>query len=179
MFTKNKLAVFAASWLMGGSAMAHTGNAPDPNELKVDCRTTFNFTFPKLIEFMAVIDCNQFISNNEDWVWRYPNSYFDRPFVSAFSPRTRKAEPGIRFFRRLSAYEVDDAGSKQAYESIFKKIQNFPDSQPPKRLIRMDTINDIKDETQVWFGFNSQDKGWAVVCAPDCAPEYFFLIEKR
>jgi len=77
---------------------AHSGAQPDEKESKADCRTVFNFTFPKLIEFMSEIDCNQFISSNSDWVWRYPNSYFDRPFISAFSPLTRKAEPGTRFF---------------------------------------------------------------------------------
>ena len=30
---------------------------------------------------------------------------------------------------------------------------------------------------QYWF--NSDDKGWVVICAPDCAPEYLFLTEKR
>lgn len=88
------------------SVFAHTGAQPDEKESKVDCRSVFNFTFPKLIEFMSEIDCNQFISSNSDWNWRYPNSYFDRPFISAFSPRTRKPEPGVRFFRRIAAYEV-------------------------------------------------------------------------
>lgn len=179
MLKKNKLAVMAATLLMGGSVMAHTGQVPDPNEQQVDCRTLFNFTFPKILEFMTTIDCNQFISNNDDWIWRYPNSYFDRPFVSAFSSRTRKPEPGLRFFRRVSAYELDEADSLETYEAIFKNLRFFPDKHPPKRLIRMDTINDIRDETHIWFGFNSDDAGWAVVCAPECAPEYFFLVEKR
>jgi len=179
MFKKNKLATLAITLLIGGSVMAHNGQVPDEKEQKVDCRTLFNFTFPKILDFMTNIDCNQFISNNDDWIWRYPNSYFDRPFISAFSPRTRKAEPGIRFFRRISAYEADAAERQEAYETIFKNLRNFPDKQAPKKMIRMDTVNDIKDETQIYFGFNSEDAGWAVVCAPDCGPEYFFLIEKR
>jgi hypothetical protein len=138
----------------------------------------FNFTFPKIIEFMSEIDCNQFISSNSDWNWRYPNSYFDRPFISAFSPRTRKPEPGMRFFRRIAAYEVQGQDIQDAYDNIFIKLKNFPEKQLPKRLIRMDTVNDIKDETHIWFGFSSEDKGWAVVCAPECAPEYLFIIEK-
>jgi hypothetical protein len=179
MFKKNKLATLAITLLIGGSVMAHNGQVPDEKEQKVDCRTLFNFTFPKILDFMTSIDCNQFISNNDDWIWRYPNSYFDRPFISAFSPRTRKAEPGVRFFRRISAYEADAAERQEAYETIFKNLRNFPDKQAPKRMIRMDTVNDIKDETQIYFGFNSEEAGWAVVCAPDCGPEYFFLIEKR
>ena len=179
MFKKNKLAALAITLLIGSSVMAHNGQVPDEKEQQVDCRTLFNFTFPKILDFMTSIDCNQFISNNDDWIWRYPNSYFDRPFISAFSPRTRKVEPGIRFFRRISAYEADAAERQEAYETIFKNLRNFPDKQAPKRMIRMDTVNDIKDETQIYFGFNSEEAGWAVVCAPDCGPEYFFLIEKR
>lgn len=179
MFKKNTFAVMTAALLMGGPVMAHNGQVPDEKEQQVDCRTLFNFTFPKILDFMTSIDCNQFISNNDDWTWRYPNSYFDRPFISAFSPRTRKSEPGIRFFRRISAYEADAAERQEAYETIFKNLRNFPEKQAPKRMIRMDTVNDIKDETQIYFGFNSEEAGWAVVCAPDCAPEYFFLIEKR
>jgi hypothetical protein len=158
---------------------AHSGAQPDEKESKVDCRAVFNFTFPKILDFMAEIDCNQFISSNSDWNWRYPNSYFDRPFISAFSPRTRKPEPGMRFFRRIAAYEVQGQDIQDAYDNIFIKLKNFPEKQLPKRLIRMDTVNDIKDETHIWFGFSSDDKGWAVVCAPECAPEYLFIIEKR
>lgn len=158
---------------------AHSGAQPDEKESKVDCRAVFNFTFPKILDFMAEIDCNQFISSNSDWNWRYPNSYFDRPFISAFSPRSRKAEPGMRFFRRIAAYEVQGQDIQDAYDNIFIKLKNFPEKQLPKRLIRMDTVNDIKDETHIWFGFSSEDKGWAVVCAPECAPEYLFIIEKR
>jgi hypothetical protein len=179
MFEKNKLAALIATAVMSCTALAHNGQVPDEKETQVDCRTLFNFTFPKILDFMTSIDCNQFISNNDDWVWRYPNSYFDRPFISAFSPRTRKAEPGIRFFRRISAYEANEAERQEAYENIFKTLRNFPDTHPPKKMIRMDTVNDIKDETQIYFGFNSEEAGWAVVCAPDCAPEYFFLVEKR
>ena len=76
------------------AVLAHTGNTPDEKENKVDCRTVFNFTFPKLIEFMSEIDCNQFISSNSDWNWRYPNSYFDRPFISAFGLRHTLASQG-------------------------------------------------------------------------------------
>jgi hypothetical protein len=179
MVKRFKLALVLAYTWSAGIALAHNGQVPDEKEQQVDCRTLFNFTFPKILDFMTSIDCNQFISNNEDWTWRYPNSYFDRPFISAFSPRTRKAETGTRFFRRISAYEADEAERQEAYETIFKNLRNFPDKHPPKRMIRMDTVNDIKDETQIYFGFNSEDSGWAVVCAPDCAPEYFFLIEKR
>jgi hypothetical protein len=179
MVKRFKLALVLVYTWSAGIALAHNGQVPDEKEQQVDCRTLFNFTFPKILDFMTSIDCNQFISNNEDWTWRYPNSYFDRPFISAFSPRTRKAETGTRFFRRISAYEADEAERQEAYETIFKNLRNFPDKHPPKRMIRMDTVNDIKDETQIYFGFNSEDSGWAVVCAPDCAPEYFFLIEKR
>jgi hypothetical protein len=41
---------------------AHTGAQPDEKESKVDCRSVFNFTFPKILDFMAEIDCNQFIT---------------------------------------------------------------------------------------------------------------------
>ena len=179
MFKKNKLATLAITLLIGSSVMAHTGQVPDEKEQKVDCRTLFNFTFPKLIEFMATIDCNQFITNNDDWVWRYPNSYFDRPFISAFSPRIGQPEPGTRFFRRLSAQALDTADYEDLYENIFKKIRNFPEKKLPQKIIYMTSTNDIKDETRIWFGFNSDEQGWAVVCAPTCEPEYFFLIEKR
>jgi len=178
MSFKLKLTCICLSFLYT-SAYGHTGPNGENIDPIVDCRKVFNFTFPTVLEFVAKIDCNQFISSSDDWIWRYPNSYFDPPFISAFSPRTRKPEPGLRFFRRLSATEIDSEGAQLAYDNIFKKIRTFPDKGPPKRLIRMDTINDIKDESQAWFGFKSDDKGWVVICAPDCAPEYLFLTEKR
>ena len=52
---------------------AHSGAQPDEKESKVDCRAVFNFTFPKILDFMAEIDCNQFISSNSDWNWNCNN----------------------------------------------------------------------------------------------------------
>ena len=48
---------------LSGLAGAHTGPNPDPKEAQVDCRKVFNFTFPSMLEFVAKIDCNQFISS--------------------------------------------------------------------------------------------------------------------
>ena len=107
---RNRFICASALFFWSLYVMAHTGPNPDPKEAEVDCRKVFNFTFPNLLDFVAKIDCNQFISSNDDWHWRYPNSYFDPPFISAFSPRTRKPEPGMRFFRRLSATEVEEIG---------------------------------------------------------------------
>jgi hypothetical protein len=29
-----------------------------------------------------------------------------------------------------------------------------------------------------YFGFRSDDDGWVVLCTPECAPEYLFLMQK-
>ena len=62
MFEKNKLAALIATVIMSGTALAHNGQVPDEKEQQVDCRTLFNFTFPKILDFMTSIDCSDTFS---------------------------------------------------------------------------------------------------------------------
>jgi hypothetical protein len=156
---------------------AHSDNH-EAQEEEVDCENHLASAFPELLKPFARLECDQFIVNPADWQWRYPNSYFDRPYIPAFAPKPKKQVAGMRLFRQLDAEEVSSAQIPELHEHKFGKIRSYKQAQPPKRLIRLKATNDLGDSMDVWFGLLTDDRGWVSICAPVCAPEYLFLIER-
>ena len=157
-------------------SFAHTDNHEAEEE--TECENHLADTFPEQLKPYARLECDQFIVNPAGWQWRYPNSYFDRPYIAAFAPKPKKQVAGMRLFRELSAEDIGPAQIAELHESKFSKIKSYAQAQPPQRLVRLKATNDLGDSMDVWFGFLGDDKGWVSVCAPVCASEYFFLMER-
>ena len=157
-------------------ALAHSDSHEAEEE--AECENHLADTFPELLKPYARIECDQFIVNPANWQWRYPNSYFDRPYIPAFAPKPKKLVAGMRVFRQLAAEEISAAQAAELHETKFRKIRTYKQSQPPQRLIHLKATNDLGDSMDVWFGFLNDDTGWVSICAPVCAPEYLFLVER-
>lgn len=159
-------------------SFAHSDNHADEEE-EADCENHLAESFPELLKPYARLECDQFIVNPAGWQWRYPSSYFDRPYIPAFAPKPKKQVAGMRVFRQLSAEEVAPAQLAELHETKFSKIKSYKQTTPPQRLVYLKATNDLGDSMDVWFGLLNEDKGWVSICAPVCAPEYFFLIERQ
>ncbi len=156
---------------------AHSdANQADDDE--AECENHLAESFPELLRPYAKLECDQFIVNPPEWQWRYPGSYFDRPYIPAFAPKPKKLVGGMRLYKELHAEEVSAAQIAELHESKFSKIRSYKQAQPPQRLVHLKATNDLGDSMDVWFGLHSETKGWVSMCAPVCAPEYFFLIER-
>ncbi len=158
-------------------SFAHTDNH-DADEEEAECENHLAESFPELLKPYARLECDQFIVNPDGWQWRYPSSYFDRPYIPAFAPKPKKQVAGMRVFKQLVAEEIAATQIAELHESKFSKIRTYKQSQPPHRLVRLKATNDLGDSMDVWFGFLNGDKGWVSICSPVCAPEYFFLFER-
>ena len=158
-------------------ALAHN-DGKDADEEEVECENHLAETFPELLKPYARLECDQFIVNPQNWIWRYPGSYFDRPYIPAFAPKPKKQVGGMRLFKELSAEEIEASQIAELHQSKFSKIRSYKQTQPPQRLVKLKATNDLGDSMEVWFGLLSEDKGWVTTCTPVCAPEYFFLIER-
>ncbi len=136
---------------------------------------------PAAIAGPAQIECNpmrQSLVANEGWTWRYPGSYFDRPFIPAYAPRASLGEAGARFFTGFRSVELSQPDIRKQHEKFAREIPTYPEQAAPARIIKLVATNDLGHELDAYFGFRSERKGWVVLCAPDCAPENLFLIEK-
>ncbi len=158
-------------------SQAHTDNH-DADEDEGECENHLADAFPELLKPYARLECDQFIVNPAGWQWRYPNSYFDRPYIPAFAPKPKKQVAGMRVFKQLAAEEVAPARIAELHETRFSKIRSYKQAQPPQRMVHLRATNDLGDSMDVWFGLLTEEKGWVSICAPTCAPEYFFLIER-
>jgi hypothetical protein len=137
---------------------------------------------PEAVRAFAELECapnGQLIVAREDWVWRYPASYFDRPFVAAYSPMQSRTEPGPRYFTSLTVEELTGEAATKENESLGKALPNYRTEPPPKIVLRMVATNELGHRFDVYFPMTDTNKGWGAVCAPECSPEMLFMIYKN
>jgi hypothetical protein len=137
---------------------------------------------PKLVAKAATVICTpsaQMIVAAEGWIWRFPGSYFDRPSIPAYSPVESRSQASGRYFSGFQATELSGSEIKKLHDTFVKTLVTYPDAQPPARIVKLVARNDHGIPMDTYFGFRSQSEGWVAVCAPDCAPEFFFLINRH
>ena len=137
---------------------------------------------PEQLAKAATVICTpsaQMIVAGEGWAWRFPGSYFDRPSIPAYSPLESRPQAGGRYFTGFKATELSGAEIKKLHDTFVKTLVTYPDAQPPARIVKLVARNDQGHPMDAYFGFRSQSEGWVALCAPACAPEYFFLIKRH
>lgn len=114
------------------------------------------------------------------WTWRYPNSWFDRPIAPAWAPEESISEPGAKYFMDLRVERVEAAGIAEQHARLAQAVPAYGSAfaSPPPTLYRVTAENNLGHEMVLWFPAKSDDELWAIVCTPECRPEYAFIIEK-
>lgn len=137
---------------------------------------------PKQLADTASIICTpsaQMIVAREGWAWRFPGSFFDRPSIPAYSPVESRPTAGGRYFVGFSVNELSGAEMKKLHETFTKALATYAGSALPQRIVKLVARNDQGHSMDAYFGFNSRKQGWVALCAPDCAPEMFFLTNRH
>jgi len=136
---------------------------------------------PEALAKVASVECNpsaQTIVARDGWSWRYPGSFFDRPIIPAYAPMDSRQTGGPRYFTEFKATELSAADARKRHEMFAKDLPTYRETSPPMRLVKLVAHNDLGHEMDAYFGFRSDGGGWVVLCAPECAPEYLFLMQK-
>jgi len=169
--------------IVATQALAHSeGEGASPKLL--DCEHPPQFlvkTLPEQVAKVASVECNpsaQTIVAREGWNWRYPGSYFDRPIIPAYAPLDSRHSAGPRYFTEFTAFDLNATDARQHHENFAKDLPTYQETAPPARLVKLVAHNDLGHELDAYFGFRSDGEGWVVLCAPECAPEYLFLMRK-
>lgn len=137
---------------------------------------------PKQVAMAATVICTpsaQIIVAREGWAWRFPGSFFDRPSIPAYSPIESRPDAGGRYFIGFKATELSVSEIKKLHETFARTLATYTDASPPARIVKLVARNDQGYPMDAYFGFKSQSGGWVALCAPDCAPEFFFLINRN
>ena len=159
--------------------------AEAPAEGLLDCEHppgNLTHTLPKQVAMAAAVICTpsaQMIVAGEGWAWRFPGSYFDRPSIPAYSPIESRAEAGGRYFTDFEASELAGGEIKKLHDTFVNTLPTYTDASPPAHVVKLVARNDQGHPMDAYFGFKSQSEGWVALCAPDCAPEFFFLIKRQ
>ena len=162
---------------------AHS-DAQTPERGLLDCEhppADLARALPKSLTDAAALLCvptAQMIVAREGWAWRFPGSYFDRPSIPAYTPVESRSAAGGRYFTGFEATELSRAEIKSLHESLVKALVTYSDAVPPERIVKLVARNDQGYSMDAYFGFKSQGEGWVALCAPECAPELFFLINR-
>lgn len=165
-------------------AMPHSETEGDAGYAVIDCEhpaANVATALPPALASPAHLQCTpgfQQIVSNDGWSWRYPGSFFDRPFIPAYAPKLSHGKGGPRFFTGFEAQDLDGAEVSALHERFARELPTYRQQAAPERILKLVAINDLGHALDAYFGFRSEREGWVVLCTPDCAPENFFLIEK-
>ena len=165
-------------------AFSHSDGESPPDGI-LDCEhppKNLAKALPKSLAAVATLVCTpstQMITPKTGWSWRYPGSYFDRPSIPAYSAMESRGEASGRYFTSFKASELSVADARGLHEKFAKTLATYAEAKPPARLVKLVAGNDKGHSVDAYFGFRSDSEGWVAVCAPECAPEFFFLINRQ
>lgn len=165
-------------------SLPHSETEGGPGYAVIDCEhpaANVVTALPPAVSSPAHLQCTpafQQIVSNDGWTWRYPGSYFDRPFIPAYAPRLSHGKGGPRFFTGFETQELSPDEVRAQHDRFTKDIPTYREKAAPARILKLVATNDLGHELDAYFGFRSEREGWVVLCTPDCAPENLFLIEK-
>ena len=165
------------------AALAHSEGEPSGPVL-LDCEHhphSLLKMLPEAVAKVASVECNpsvQTIVARDGWSWRYPGSFFVRPVIPAYGSMDSRQTGGPRYFTEFKATELSAVDRRKRHEMFAKDLPTYLEKVPPARLVKLVAHNDLNHELNAYFGFRSDGGGWVVLCAPECAPEYLFLIQK-
>jgi hypothetical protein len=114
------------------------------------------------------------------WQWRFPASWLNRPELPAWAPAASFMLPGSKHFVKLEVIELDAQGIDAAHEKLLREsaTYRFHVETRPIGMHRITVMNSLGHTMDVYFPTVSDDLRWAILCVPDCRPEYAFLIER-
>jgi hypothetical protein len=180
--------LLAAGWLcIAGPVLAHEESSPEPSPY-MDCSQPAAGTFkgvPDPLAQWSRLECTpigQMLVAHEDWIWRYPASFTDRPFVPAWLTADPTRSPDPRVFKSIKLRQgtADDLGSlKQRLQKTSIDLPAPDKGAGPERLYVVVAESNFGEAFEVNFIYRSDDDIWAITCAPACAPEQVFKIYRR
>ncbi len=139
-------------------------------------------TIPEPVARWAQLQCTpagQMLVASEDWMWRYPGSFTDRPFLPAWMSADAAVSPEPRYFKVMTARQAESAEASALEKRFLKSMIELPRSNDAQRIFVFTAQSNLGETFEVNFVYRSDRDIWAVPCAPECRPEQLFHIYRR
>lgn len=137
---------------------------------------------PEPIASWALLDCTpmgQMLVPSQDWVWRYPGSFTDRPFLPAWMSADAGGSAEPRYFKSIEARQAGTDEARQLEQRFAKSMIDLPAAAGQQRIYVLTAESNLGEKFEVNFVYRSDQDIWAVPCIPDCRPEQLFHIYRR
>jgi hypothetical protein len=121
----------------------------------------------------------QLIMANPDWSWRYSGSFFDTPRIPAGAHDDLMGIPPPYFFTKIETVQYSDADAQSLSAVLAGKVVTYTPQVEINKLLEFRLHGNHETIANLMVAFESESKGWILVCAPDCRPEYVILFEER
>jgi hypothetical protein len=181
------LSLAAVLWLSCAGANAHDAGEQDSPAI-LDCDDPPQHAvrvIPEPLARWTQIECTpvgQMLVQSEDWIWRYPGSFTDRPFLPAWMSADPHVSPNPRYFKSLDVRQAQSEEARALRERIAKSAIDLPAAKPDGTAERVYVVvaeTNFGEKLEVNFMYRSDQDIWAVPCAPECRPEQVFHIYRR
>jgi hypothetical protein len=141
---------------------------------------------PQPIARWSRIECTpagQMLVQSEDWIWRYPGSFTDRPFLPAWMTADPNVSPEPRYFKALAVRQAAVDEARALTQRLARGMIELPaateSNSQPERIYVVVAESNLGERLEVNFVYRSDQDIWAVPCVPDCRPEQVFHIYRR
>lgn len=120
----------------------------------------------------------QAIAAAKPWTWRYTGSYFDMPLVPASAHRDSAGLAPPFYFHHLSVHDLapDEAGRQN--EVLKQTIVTYRPESDLVGMTRIEAENNYGQVVTMYMPMQTEDKGWLIVCTPECRPDYVIILNK-
>lgn len=181
------IAIASVAWVP--MAIAHGEHGADAHMAVeyLDCQNppkNLIGELPEPLSRWARIECaprGQRIVAGQGKLWRYPGSWFDRPLIPAWGPDESGSIPGAKYFIRLELQPVAAAEVTAMHQRLAKSVVTYADAftSPPQTMYRLFAENNLGHEMEVYFSERAPDDLWAIMCTPNCRPDYAFMMQAQ
>lgn len=121
----------------------------------------------------------QLIMANPDWSWRYSGSFFDTPRIPAGAHDDLMGIPPPYFFTKIEMEQYLDEDAQAMSASLATQVVTYTPKVKINKLLEFKLHGNHETIAKLMVALESDSKGWILVCAPDCRPEYVILFEER
>ena len=175
--------LFSILLCAGITVFAHQDEAPTQVGA-FDCEhppETAVMELPGLLGEAGKLVCmreGQRIVASQTWTWRYPGSFLHTPNVPAHAHEAARGMTPPFYFKKVWVEELSSEEADQRSEQLSKQIVTY---RPAKKITGMTIVkaeNNYGHVTEIFMPMESETKGWAIVCTPECEPGYVILISK-
>src|SRR5689334_23690022 len=115
-------------------------------------------TVPEPVTHWAQLECTpagQMLVPAEEWVWRYPGSFTDRPFLPAWM----SADPGLsgepRYFKSIAARQAGADETERLQQRFAQSMIALPASAGEQRIYVLTAESNLGEKFDVNFVYRS------------------------